>query len=56
MISRSLRLEALERRDLLTVADFGLMDVNPTSDTFGTTVSPRDYIGTVSGYYFGHST
>ena len=56
MFPRKMRFEALESRDLLTVADFGLMDVNPTSDTYETTVSPRDYIGKVSGYYFGHST
>ena len=51
-----MRFESLESRDLLTVADFGLVDVNSTSESFGETVSPRDYIGKVSGYYFGHST
>jgi hypothetical protein len=56
MLPRKMRFESLESRELLTVADFGLMDVNPTSGTFGQTVSPRDYIGQVSGYYFGHST
>ena len=56
MLSRRMHVEALERRDLLTVADFGLVDVNPTSDTYDTSVSPRDYMGQVSGYYFGHST
>ena len=55
MLPRKMRFESLEARDLLTVADFGLPDVNPTSDTNATTVSPRDYMGTVSGYYFGHA-
>jgi hypothetical protein len=40
-----------------TVApDFQLPDVNPTSTTFNTAVSPRDYLGGVSAYYFGAAT
>jgi hypothetical protein len=35
--------------------DFRLMDVNPNSARSGTTVSPRDYVMQVSGYYFGHA-
>jgi hypothetical protein len=38
------------------VPDFGLLDVNPASATYGQVVSPRDYVGTVSAWYFGHST
>ena len=38
------------------VTDFGLLDVNPTSPRSGQVVSPRDYVGTVSAWYFGHST
>ena len=38
------------------VADFQLVDVNPTSPTFNQNVSPRDYLGQVSAWYFGHST
>ena len=38
------------------VPDFGLLDVNPTSPTAGQVVSPRDYLGSVSAWYFGHST
>ena len=38
------------------VTDFGLLDVNPTSLRSGQIVSPRDYLGTVSAWYFGHST
>lgn len=40
----------------LAVADFSLLDVNPTSPTFGTMVSPSDFAGQVSAYYFFHST
>ncbi len=35
------------------VADFSLDDVNATSPTSGQQVSPRDYMGQVSGWYFG---
>lgn len=38
------------------VADFALEDVNPESPRYGELVSPRDYIGQVSAWYFGHST
>lgn len=55
MLTRRMRFESLEARDLLTVANFSLPDVNPTSDTYETPVSPRDYMGAVSGYYFGHA-
>jgi len=36
--------------------DFSLPDVNSTSATYGTDVSPRDHLGEVSGWYFGHGT
>ncbi|MEI8255805.1 MAG: hypothetical protein WCJ30_09045 [Deltaproteobacteria bacterium] len=36
--------------------DFTLPDVNPNSATFGTSASPRDHLGQVSAWYFGHST
>jgi hypothetical protein len=38
------------------VPDFLLADVNPNSATAGQMVSPRNYIGNVSGYYFGAAT
>ena len=38
------------------VPDFALADLNPASTRYGETISPRDYIGRVSGYYFVHST
>jgi hypothetical protein len=38
------------------VADFLLPDVNPNSATFATDVSPRDHLGSVSVWYFGHAT
>jgi len=36
--------------------DFALEDVNPTSESFGSTVSPRDLLESVSGWYFAHAT
>lgn len=36
-------------------ADFSLVDVNPASARSGQNVSPRDYLGHVSAWYFGHS-
>ena len=36
--------------------DFSILDVNPNSATFDSTISPRDYLGRVSAWYFGHST
>jgi hypothetical protein len=36
--------------------DFHLLDVNPASPTAGLDVSPRDLLGSVSVWYFGHST
>lgn len=53
---RPMRVEALEDRIVFAVPDFGLADVNLTSPTYNETVSPRDYIGQVTGWYFGHST
>jgi hypothetical protein len=38
------------------VSDFSLIDVNPNSGTHDTSLSPRDYLGKVSAWYFGHST
>jgi hypothetical protein len=34
--------------------DFALIDVNQTSATYNQNVSPRDYLGQVTGWYFGH--
>ncbi len=36
--------------------DFSLVDVNPSSPTSLEFVSPRDHLGRVSAWYFGHST
>ncbi len=36
--------------------DFTLLDVNPSSASFDAGVSPRDFLGDVSAWYFGHST
>jgi hypothetical protein len=51
-----LRIESLESRRLLAVTPFSLEDVNPTSQTFGQAVSPADYAGQTSAWYFAHST
>ncbi len=55
--------ERLESRNLLAgtgllekVHDFSLPDANPTSATYGQNVSPSDYLGKVSAWYFGHAT
>jgi hypothetical protein len=40
-----------------TVApDFSIRDVNPNSPRYDQLVSPRDYEGRVSAWYFGHAT
>ena len=36
--------------------DFLLVDVNTASTTYNASVSPRDYLTQVSGWYFGHAT
>ena len=38
------------------VPDFSLVDINTTSDRYNETISPRDYLGSVSAWYFGHAT
>lgn len=38
------------------VTDFALLDVNPSSPSFGEAVSPRDVMGQVSLWFFGHAT
>lgn len=37
------------------VPDFNLMDVNETSATYDTEVSPRDYLGHLTAWLFGSS-
>jgi len=36
--------------------DFALADVNPNSSSFQRNVSPRDFLGMASAWYFGHAT
>lgn len=36
--------------------DFSLVDQNPNSATYQQAVSPHDYHGKVSAWYFGHAT
>jgi hypothetical protein len=33
-----------------------LIDVNPNSATHEQSVSPRDYLASISGWYFTHAT
>jgi hypothetical protein len=37
------------------VPDFSLTDVNSTSATYNTNVSPRDYLHQISAWYFGNA-
>lgn len=39
-----------------SMPDFQLTDVNSNSPTYSLPVSPRDYLGGVSAWYFGHAT
>jgi hypothetical protein len=38
------------------VPDFSLLDTNPASSTYNQSVSPRDFVGQISAWYFGHAT
>jgi len=38
------------------VMDFSRVDVNPNSASFGTSISPRDYLQQISGWYFIKAT
>ncbi len=54
-------IESLESRRVLAtvgaqVPDFQLVDDNLNSPLFGTTISPREYLQQVSGWYFIHTT
>lgn len=41
---------------LAALTDFSLVDTNPASPTGGQNVSPHDFDGRVSAWYFGHSS
>ena len=65
---RRLHHEALETRRLLDgtglmlaaegepLGNFALSDVNESSPSFNQLVSPRDFLGQTTAWYFGHST
>jgi hypothetical protein len=36
--------------------DFSIEDVNPNSATSASQVSPRQHVGRISAWYFGHAT
>ncbi|MCC7291406.1 MAG: hypothetical protein IT449_05005 [Phycisphaerales bacterium] len=42
--------------DADAMPDFSLVDLNPESPRRGEAISPRDYLGEVSAWYFGHAT
>lgn len=42
--------------EVAPMADFSLVDVNPNSTTYNDRVSPRQFIGQMSAWYFGHAT
>ncbi len=53
--------ETLEVRTVLAAVgvqmpDFQLPDENLNSDLFGDSISPREYLQQVSGWYFIHTT
>ena len=37
------------------VPDFSLEEVNASSATYGELISPSDFLGKASAWYFGHS-
>lgn len=39
-----------------TLSDFSLTDQNETSATYGQAISPSDYRGMATAWYFGHAT
>ena len=38
------------------IADFSLLDVNPNSQTANQRISPRQFEGQMSAWYFAHAT
>lgn len=56
IVCGALAIAASPARGGVVMPDFHLFDVNSTSSTFNQLVSPRDYLGQVSAYYFGHAT
>ena len=62
MRSRKLAVIPLEKRLMLAgdmgapLPDFELIDVNESSSTYDQSVSPRDLLGQVTGWYFGYAT
>ena len=47
--------DGTQRADSTAKPDFHLTDTNPHSPTGGQVVSPRDELGKVSAWYFGHA-
>ena len=36
------------------IYDYSLEDINPTSDTYGQTISPAYFVNQITVHYFGH--
>ena len=47
---------AVQPSDRVIMPDFALEDRNSASATYGSTVSPRQFMGAISAYYFGFAT
>ena len=39
---------------LSQLGDFDLVDLNPSSDTYGQIIGPDDYLGDICIVFFGH--
>lgn len=40
----------------VAMPDFTLIDSNENAASFDQEISPRNYLGSISGWYFGHGT
>ena len=54
MYKRQIILSALVLSLVFGQYDYSLEDINSTSDTYGTNISPSSYTGQVTLHYFGH--
>jgi hypothetical protein len=48
--------DGVDQPSALALPDFSAEDVNPQSSRYQRAVSPRDYLGQISAWYFGHAT
>ena len=38
----------------MIMPEFNLVDTNPNSQQFEQEINPTDYLGSITGWYFGH--